>query len=91
MLLNRTLPGSLRQIPAGLLILIGLVIALSGVLGNLAKASPRTLSGVVGRREFYGVVAALIGWMFYLMTHFDVWIMHLNSRIDQIITILQQR
>jgi hypothetical protein len=78
------LPGFIRQIPGLLLILSGIIIAVSGIAKSIVKNSPRTLSGYIERRELYGIVAALIGWM-------QVWIIHLNSRIDQILLLLQQR
>lgn len=79
------LPESIRQIPAWLLILTGLVISVSGLIASISTTSPRTLTGHIGRREFYGIIAVLIGWMLYQATHFDSWIIHLNSRIDQIL------
>jgi hypothetical protein len=62
---------------AALLIVAGALLAYAGLCSATEKASSTTLSKAVERKEFYGVVAVLLGW-------FQIWIVHFISRLDQI-------
>jgi len=59
-------------IPALLTLILGIILAVMGLF--VIRSKPK-LSESIGRKEFYGVVAALIGWM-------QIWIINLGGRID---------
>ncbi len=61
---------------AALIIILGIALAVIDIISRANRNSPIKL-GMIGRGEFYGVVAVIVGCFFYL-----------NTRIDSIYQIL---
>ena len=53
-----------------LLIILGLTLLLIGILTNITHRSTPKL-GAISRTEVYGVVVALVGYMFYINNRID--------------------
>lgn len=66
-------------IAASFYMIFGITMAIISVLRNTKRQSPIKV-GAITRAEFYGVIIALISWIFII-----------NNRIDQIMLILMQR
>lgn len=60
-----------------LVIIIGVFLALAGLISSIKRNSPPKITGGISRAEFYGVVVVIFGWT-------QMWVISMNSRIDQI-------
>ena len=71
--------ADIAWIASQVLIGLGILLFIMGILNSLIRHSAMKI-GALSRAEFYGVVIAMIGYMFML-----------NLRIDTIFTLLAQR
>jgi len=72
---------TMYKVTAYALIVGGLLLLMFGILRNITRQSRPKLTGGINRAEFYGVIAALFGWI-------QIWIFNLQNRIDSIYQIL---
>jgi hypothetical protein len=73
-----------NQILAPLLALFGILLAAIGFLGGITRQSKITVSATISRKEFYGVILAVLGLLYFWLSDMSGRINSLSARIDQI-------